>query len=112
MKTKLVLKSTMVAIVLFLGIALYASSSGVSCQGTVKDQYDSPVEGVWIQSTANSALRDKTDMDGHYSLSGLQQNSTVEVVVPSGFSAMGSTISQPLSQQSNVADFTLFDESY
>lgn len=37
----------MVAIVLFLGIALYASSTGVSCQGTVKDQYDSPVEGVW-----------------------------------------------------------------
>lgn len=102
----------MAAIVLFVGVALLAFSPGIGCEGTVSDQYGYPVEDVCVRSTVNPALQDWTDMDGHYSLSGLSPNSTVEVVVPSGFSASGSTVSRPLTGQSNVVDFTLHDDSY
>lgn len=112
MKTKMLLKGTMVAIVLFVGAALFAGTSGVSCQGTVSDQYGSPIEGIWVRSTVNRASLDRTDSDGHYFLSGLSLNSTVEVIVPSGFAAISSTVSQPLSEQSNIANFVLHDDSY
>lgn len=112
MKTRMLLKGTMVAIVLFLGATLFASTSGVSCEGIVSDQYGYPIEGVRVESTVNASQWNRTDKDGHYSLSGLEQNSTVEVEIPSGFSALGSTVSQELSGQTNMANFTLHDDSY
>lgn len=112
MKTKILLKGAMVAIVLFVGSVLWAGASGVSCEGIVSDQYSSPIEGIYVRSTVNPALQDMTGPDGHYSLSGLPQNSTVEVIVPSGFSELGSTVSQKLSGQTNIANFTLHDDSY
>lgn len=112
MKTKMLLRGAVVAIVLFVGLALFAGTSGVSCEGVVNDQYGSPIEGIYVQSSVNPAKQDRTDSDGHYFLSGLPQNSTVEVIVPSGFSESGSTVSQKLSEQSNIANFTLHDDGY
>jgi len=112
MKTKMLLKGTMVAIVFFVGAALFANTSGVSCEGIVSDQYGNPVENVRVQCTDNTLLWNITGADGHYSMSGLPLNSTVEVIVPEGFHALGSTVSQKLSEQNNRVDFTLYDESY
>ena len=39
MKTQMFLKGAMVAIVLFVGAALFAGTSGVKCEGSVVDQY-------------------------------------------------------------------------
>lgn len=112
MKTKTLLKGAVVAIVLFVGVTLLALSPGISCEGRVSDQYGSPIEDVYVRSTVNPELWNQTDANGHYFLSGLAPESTVEVVVPAGFSASGSTVSQPLTGQSNVVDFTLHDDSY
>ena len=112
MKTRMLLKGAMVAIVLFLGATLFASTSGVSCEGIVSDQYGYPIENIYVRSTINVSSQARTDKNGHYFLSGLEQNSTVEVEIPSGFSALGSTVSQELSEQTNMANFTLHDNSY
>lgn len=112
MKTKILLKGTMVAIVLFLGTVLLAGSSGVNCQGTVSDQYGNPIEGIYVRSTSFTIKESVTDAMGRYSLTGLTQNTTVRVIVPTGFSASGSIESQKLTEQNNVINFTLHDNSY
>ena len=72
MKTQMFLKGAMVAIVLFVGAALFAGTS----------------------------------------MSGIQAGSAVRVIVPAGFSAVGNTESEPLTQAENVVNFTLHDDSY
>lgn len=45
-------------------------------------------------------------------MSGIQAGSAVRVIVPAGFSAVGNTESEPLTQAENVVNFTLHDDSY
>lgn len=112
MRAKMLQRSTMVAVILLMSAALFAGSSGISCEGIVRDQFGDPIEDVLVRSTVNAMWQDITDENGHYSLSNLPENSTIEVVVPEGFSSTESTESQKLIEQSNVVDFTLHDNSF
>ena len=49
MKTQMFLKGAMVAIVLFVGAALFAGTSGVKCEGSVVDQYGEGIVGIFCE---------------------------------------------------------------
>lgn len=107
MKAKTLLKSMMVAVVLFTGAALFASSSDVVCSGVVTDLQGNPVGSVQIRSTLDATHEVFTGMDGSYSISQLQRHSTVTMIVPDGYVPVGSTVSQSLTEDYNTANFTL-----
>lgn len=107
MKAKTLLKSMMVAVVLFTGAALFASSSDVVCSGVVTDLQGNPVANVQIRSTLEVTNEVTTEIDGSYSISQLQRHSTVTMIVPDGYVSVGSTVSQSLTKDYNTANFTL-----
>lgn len=107
MKAKTLLKSMMVAVVLFTGAALFASSSDVTCEGVVTDTQGNPIANVQVQSTVNPMKKGVTLDDGRYFISGLQRSSAVRVIVPAGYVPEGSTVSQSLTEDHNTANFTL-----
>lgn len=107
MKAKTLLKSMMVAVVLFTGAALFASSSDVTCEGVVTDTQGNPIADVLVQGVTDVTQKARTDADGYYFISGLQRNSAVRVIVPAGYVAEGSSISQSLTEDHNTANFTL-----
>ena len=108
MKTQMFLKGAMVAIVLFVGAALFAGTSGVKCEGSVVDQYGEGIVGITVTTSVSAT----TNSLGRFSMSGIQAGSAVRVIVPAGFSAVGNTESEPLTQAENVVNFTLHDDSY
>ena len=112
MKTKMFLKGAMVAIVLFVGAALFAGTSGVKCEGSVVDQYGEGIVGITVTTTSGPSVSATTNSLGRFSMSGIQAGSAVRVIVPAGFSAVGNTESEPLTQAENVVNFTLHDDSY
>ena len=107
MKTQMFLKGAMVAIVLFVGAALFAGTSGVKCEGSVVDQYGEGIVGITVTTTSGPSVSATTNSLGRFSMSGIQAGS-----VPAGFSAVGNTESEPLTQAENVVNFTLHDDSY
>ena len=102
MKTQMFLKGAMVAIVLFVGAALFAGTSGVKCEGSVVDQYGEGIVGITVTTTSGPSVSATTNSLGRFSMSGIQ----------AGFSAVGNTESEPLTQAENVVNFTLHDDSY
>ena len=112
MKTQMFLKGAMVAIVLFVGAALFAGTSGVKCEGSVVDQYGEGIVGITVTTTSGPSVSATTNSLGRFSMSGIQAGSAVRVIVPAGFSAAGNTESEPLTQAENVVNFTLHDDSY
>ena len=110
MKTQMFLKGAMVAIVLFVGAALFAGTSGVKCEGSVVDQYGEGIVGITVTTTSGPSVSATTNSLGRFSMSGIQ--AAVRVIVPAGFSAVGNTESEPLTQAENVVNFTLHDDSY
>ena len=112
MKTKILLKGAMAAIVLFIGVALMAGTSRVSCEGYVFDQTGEPIAGISVTTTSGPNVTAATNIDGHYSMSGIQSGAAVRVIIPEGFSALGRTESGALTEVENFEDFSLFDESY
>ena len=111
MKTQMFLKGAMVAIVLFVGAALFAGTSGVKCEGSVVDQYGEGIVGITVTTTSGPSVSATTNSLGRFSMSGIQAGSAVRVIVPAGFSAVGNTESEPLTQAENVVNFTLHDDS-
>ena len=99
MKTQMFLKGAMVAIVLFVGAALV-------------DQYGEGIVGITVTTTSGPSVSATTNSLGRFSMSGIQAGSAVRVIVPAGFSAVGNTESEPLTQAENVVNFTLHDDSY
>ena len=106
MKTQMFLKGAMVAIVLFVGAALFAGTSGVKCEGSVVDQYGEGIVGITVTTTSGPSVSATTNSLGRFSMSGIQAGSAA------GFSAVGNTESEPLTQAENVVNFTLHDDSY
>ena len=107
MKTQMFLKGAMVAIVLFVGAALFAGTSGVKCEGSVVDQYGEGIVGITVTTTSGPSVSATTNSLGRFSMSGIQAGSAVRVIVPAGFSAVGNTESDPLTQAENEVNFTL-----
>lgn len=59
MKTQMFLKGAMVAIVLFVGAALFAGTSGVKCEGSVVDQYGEGIVGITVTTTSVRRFRQR-----------------------------------------------------
>ena len=102
MKTQMFLKGAMVAIVLFVGAALFAGTSGVKCEGSVVDQYGEGIVGITVTTTSGPSVSATTNSLGRFSMSGIHAGSAVRVI----------TESEPLTQAENVVNFTLHDDSY
>lgn len=113
MKTQMLLKGAVVAIVLFVGAALWAASSGVICEVTITDQYGEPISGVRINGTRadNTSCFERTDSEGSCTMTGLKRGTTVQVVPPAGYTVDGEDQSDPLNSPVNTARFTLHDGS-
>ena len=112
MKTQMFLKGAMVAIVLFVGAALFAGTSGVKCEGSVVDQYGEGIVGITVTTTTGPSVSEKNNTQRRFSIYGIQAGSAVRVIVPAGIRAVGNTESEPLTQAENVVNFTLHDDSY
>ena len=112
MKTQMFLKGAMVAIVLFVGAALFAGPSGVNCDGSVVDLYGEGIVGITVTTTSGPSVSATTNSLGRFSMSGIQAGTAVRVIVPPGISAVGKTESEPLTQAENVLHYTLHDDSY
>lgn len=52
MKTQMFLKGAMVAVVLFVGAALFAGTSGGKCEGSVVDQYGDGIMEITVTTTS------------------------------------------------------------
>ena len=72
MKTQMFLKGAMVAIVLFVGAALFAGTSGVKCEGSVVDQYGEGIVGITVTTTSGPSVSATTNSLGRFSMSGIQ----------------------------------------
>ena len=112
MKTQMFLKGAMVAIVLFVGAALFAGTSGVKCEGSVVDQYGEGIVGITVTTTSGPSVSATTNSLGRFSMSGIQASLPFLKFLLAGFSAVGNTESEPLTQAENVVNFTLHDDSY
>ena len=69
MKTQMFLKGAMVAIVLFVGAALFAGTSGVKCEGSVVDQYGEGIVGITVTTTSGPSVSATTNSLGRFSMS-------------------------------------------